>query len=88
MVAPERARFNVCEHELPEYICITEKVCLVAALFIYLFHFGIPFYTFVFGNMCICVWAWIIGNEAGTRGLCPPGEGVRLAQGLVHPIFS
>lgn len=27
VVAPQRARFNVCEHELPEYICITEKIC-------------------------------------------------------------
>lgn len=51
-----------------EYICITEKICLMAAFF---FLFGIPFNTFVFGSMYICVWAWIIGNEAGTRGLCP-----------------
>lgn len=32
MVAIEHARFNVCEHEL-EYICITEKICLMAAFF-------------------------------------------------------
>lgn len=32
VVAIEHARFNVCEHEL-EYICITEKICLMAAFF-------------------------------------------------------
>lgn len=56
-----------------EYICITEKVCLMAAFFYYYYlYLAFLFIPFVFGSMCICVWAWIIGNEAGTRGLCHP----------------
>lgn len=86
VVAPERARFNAREHELV-WIHLHYWEDLFNGSFLS-FIFGIPFNTFVFGSMCICVWAWIIGNKAGIRGLCPPGEGVRRAQGLVHPIFS
>lgn len=73
----------------PEYICITEKICLMAAFLKLLLLFGIPFYTFG-------VWEHVhmrLGLDNWKRGwhkraLPPPGEGVRRAQGLVHPIFS
>lgn len=52
------------------------------------FSFGIAFYNFfLFGSTCICVWAWIIGCVAGTRGLYSPGVGLSSAHGLIYPIF-